>query len=67
MPKLKTHKGAKRRFYITGTGKVMHRKGSRSHLRTRKSKRALVKITGKLMASRPMQKRVHRLLPYGVS
>jgi large subunit ribosomal protein L35 len=64
MPKLKTHKGAKRRFYITGTGKVMHRKGHRSHLRTRKSKRALVKITGKLMASDSMQKRVHRLMPY---
>ena len=40
MPKLKTHKGAKRRFHITGTGKVMHRKGSISHLRTRKSKPA---------------------------
>ena len=40
MPKLKTHKGAKRRFHITGTGKVMHRKGSISHLRTRKSKAA---------------------------
>ncbi len=65
MPKLKTHKGAKRRFYITGTGKVMHRKGSRSHLRTRKSKRALRALEGKLMASAPMQKRVHRLMPYG--
>ena len=66
MPKLKTHKGAKRRFYITGTGKVMHRKGSRSHLRLRKSKRAKGSITGKLMAADPMQKRVHRLLPYGL-
>ena len=66
MPKLKTHKGAKRRFHITGTGKVMHRKGSSSHLRSRKAKRALIKMSGKLMASAPMQKRVHRLLPYGV-
>jgi large subunit ribosomal protein L35 len=67
MPKIKTHKGAARRFYITGTGKVMHRKGSRSHLRLHKSKRAKRMLTGKLMASKPMQKRVHRLLPYGVS
>ncbi len=66
MPKLKTHKGAKRRFYITGTGKVMHRKGSRSHLRTRKSPRALRALEGKLMGSPPAQKRVHRLLPYGL-
>ena len=41
MPKLKTHKGAARRFYVTGTGKVMHRKGSISHLRSRKATRSL--------------------------
>jgi len=65
MPKLKTHKGAKRRFHITGTGKVMHRKGSISHLRMRKSKRAKGQIAKNQMAADPMQKRVHRLLPYG--
>jgi large subunit ribosomal protein L35 len=67
MPKLKTHKGAKRRFHITGTGKVMHRKGSISHLRTRKSKVARRSLDKKMVASDPMQKRVHRLLPYGLS
>jgi large subunit ribosomal protein L35 len=64
MPKIKTHKGAKRRFHITGTGKVMHRKGHISHLRLAKSKRAKRQIDGKLMASDGMQKRVHRLMPY---
>jgi large subunit ribosomal protein L35 len=67
MPKLKTHKGAKRRFDITGTGKVMHRKGSISHLRKRKSKRARRQIDKKLVASDSMQERVHKLLPYGLS
>ena len=67
MPKLKSHKGAKRRFHITGTGKVMHRKGHISHLRTRKSKNARRQIDKKLVASDSMQKRVHRLLPYGIS
>lgn len=65
MPKIKTHKGAKRRFHITGSGKVMHRKGQISHLRTRKSKRARRQIDKKLVASDSMQKRVHQLLPYG--
>lgn len=64
MPKLKTHKGAKRRFYVTGTGKIMHRKGHISHLRTRKSARATRQISRKMMASDSMQKRVHRLMPY---
>jgi large subunit ribosomal protein L35 len=67
MPKLKTHKGAKRRFHITATGKVMHRKGHISHLRTRKSQRATHQISKKMMASDSMQERVHRLLPYGLS
>jgi large subunit ribosomal protein L35 len=39
MPKMKTHKGAKRRFKITGTGKIMRAKGMKSHLRRRKSTR----------------------------
>jgi large subunit ribosomal protein L35 len=67
MPKLKTHKGAKRRFDITATGKVLHRKGSISHLRKRKSKRAKRQIDKKLVASDSMQQRVHKLLPYGLS
>ncbi len=66
MPKLKTHKGAKRRFHITATGKVMHRKGSRSHLRIRKSKRAQEALTWKMEAAPPNARRVHRLLPYGL-
>jgi translation initiation factor IF-3 len=66
MPKLKTHKGAKRRFHITGTGKIMHRKGRISHLRERKAKRSRRQIDKHVMAAGPMQKRVHRLLPYGL-
>jgi large subunit ribosomal protein L35 len=55
MPKLKTHKGAKRRLHVTGTGKIMHRKGQISHLRKRKSKRALSQVSAKVMASKPIQ------------
>lgn len=31
MPKLKTHKGAKRRFKVTGSGKVLQQKGVRGN------------------------------------
>ena len=65
MPKLKTHKGAARRLKITGTGKVMHRKGHISHLRTRKARRAQQVIDKLMMASKPMQKIGRLLLPYG--
>lgn len=37
MPKLKTHKGTKRRMKLTGTGKVMRRKAGSSHLMSVKS------------------------------
>ena len=36
MPKLKTHKGTKSRFKITGSGKVMRTKCGKSHLRRKK-------------------------------
>jgi large subunit ribosomal protein L35 len=31
MPKMKTHSGAKKRFRVTGTGKLMHRRAHRAH------------------------------------
>jgi large subunit ribosomal protein L35 len=39
MPKMKTRKVAQKRFHVTGTGKIMHLKAGRSHLRRRKPKR----------------------------
>jgi large subunit ribosomal protein L35 len=36
MPKQKTHKGMKRRFKITASGKATHRKSSRGHLLSHK-------------------------------
>ena len=36
MPKMKTHSGAKKRFRITGSGKVMHRKAGKMHLNEHK-------------------------------
>jgi large subunit ribosomal protein L35 len=37
MPKLKTHKGAKKRFSITGKGKVRRLKAYKSHILTKKT------------------------------
>ncbi len=37
MPKMKTKSGAKKRFKITGTGKIMRRKAFRSHILEKKS------------------------------
>jgi len=37
MPKQKTHSGAKKRFKLTGTGKLLRRRAMQSHLLERKS------------------------------
>ena len=37
MPKQKTHSAAKKRFKVTGTGKLLRRKGPKSHYLEKKS------------------------------
>jgi large subunit ribosomal protein L35 len=65
MPKLKTHKGAKSRFHITGSGKIMRVKGPKSHLRMKKAKR-VKGLFDKMIEVHPRdRKRVSRLIPYG--
>jgi len=39
MPKMKTHSGAKKRFKVTGTGKLTHRQAGKRHLNEHKSTR----------------------------
>ena len=36
MPKLKTKSGAKKRFKITGTGKIKHKRAFKNHILTKK-------------------------------
>jgi large subunit ribosomal protein L35 len=64
MPKLKTNRGAAKRFRITGTGKVKHYKAYASHLlssKTTKRKRTLRK--SELLSERDV-KNVKRLIPF---
>ena len=63
--KLKTHKGAKRRFKVTATGKIMRTKGMKSHLRREKSDRVKRQFDRMLVLDKADEKRVKRLLPYG--
>jgi large subunit ribosomal protein L35 len=64
LPKLKTHKGAKRRFHITGSGKIMQPKGNKSHLRRRKSRRARACFSEMMEVHPTARQRLRRLLPY---
>ena len=66
MPKIKTHKGAKSRFHITGSGKIMRVKGGKSHLRRRKPKRVRRLFDDTIPLNAVDRVRIKRLLPYGV-
>ena len=66
MPKLKTHKGAKNRFHITGSGKIMRTRGPKSHLRSQKAKRVKRLFDETVELNPSDRKRIQRLIPYGV-
>jgi large subunit ribosomal protein L35 len=63
MPKMKTHKGAKKRFKVTATGKIRRLKAYKSHILTKKSskrKRHLRRPT--IVATNGEAKRIKRLI-----
>ena len=66
MPKIKTHKGAKSRFHITGSGKIMRVKGMKSHLRRKKSARTKRLFDETIPVHPADVSRLRRLLPYGL-
>ena len=66
MPKLKTHKGAKSRFHVTGSGKIMRVKGPKSHLRRRKAKRVKRLFDETIEVNPSDRTKIKRLIPYGV-
>ena len=45
MPKLKTISGAKKRFSLTGTGKIKRKHAFKSHILTKKSKKRKLALT----------------------
>lgn len=64
MPKMKTHRGAAKRFKVTGSGKFKRAKAYKSHLLEKKSakrKRSLRQLT---LVSAAEEKQVKKLLPY---
>ena len=45
MPKMKTKSSAKKRFVLTGTGKIKRKHAFKSHILTKKSKKRKLKLT----------------------
>jgi len=65
MPKLKTHKGAAKRFKFTATGKIKRGKSHARHILTKKSAKRKRNLDIDTLVSEADQKRVEKMLPYG--
>ncbi|TNE60157.1 MAG: 50S ribosomal protein L35 [Bacteroidetes bacterium] len=62
MPKMKTHSGAKKRFKVTGSGKVKrNRAGMRHQMRT-KTKKAKRHLRGDVIVHQSEHARIERML-----
>lgn len=65
MPKMKTHKGAKKRFKVTGNGKVRRHKPGTGHLFTNKTAKRKRNLRKSAAVHPADAKRIKSLLPYG--
>jgi len=62
MPKMKTDSGAKKRFMITGSGKILRRKAFKNHLLEKKSPTRKNRLSQEPQVSPADLKQVKRLL-----
>lgn len=64
MPKMKTHRGAAKRFKKTATGKLKRYKAYKSHILTKKTAKRKRNLRQADVVSKGDQKRIDKLLPY---
>ena len=62
--KMKTHKGASKRFSKTGTGKIVRRKAGKRHLLSHKKRDYKRRLSGTQVVDATATLSLNRLLPY---
>jgi large subunit ribosomal protein L35 len=65
MPKMKTHRGAAKRFRLTASGKIKRSKSLRRHILTSKTTKRKRGLRKSALIAPADEKKVHRLLPNG--
>lgn len=64
MPKMKTHRGAAKRFKMTGTGKLKRSKAFKRHILTKKSPKTKRNLRHSTTMDSTNEKVMRKLLPY---
>ncbi len=62
MPKMKTHSSAKKRFKVTGSGKLKRHHAKTSHMMRNKSKKAKLRLRHGALVDKADEKRMKLLL-----
>ena len=64
MPKMKTHSATKKRFKLSGTGKVSFKKSGRGHLLSSKNSKRLRTLRKKGILPAGVEAHIKKVLPY---
>lgn len=64
MPKIKTRRGARKRFKVTATGKVKRARSFKSHLLSSKNKKRKRRLRKPALVSASETKNIRKLIPY---
>ncbi|MCS6974972.1 MAG: 50S ribosomal protein L35 [Cyclobacteriaceae bacterium] len=64
MPKVKTKSGAKKRFKVTGTGKIMHKRAYKNHILTKKETKQKRRLSRKQVVKSTDVVNIKPMLPY---
>ena len=62
MPKMKTHRGAKKRYKITGSGKIMRGRVTKNHILEKKASKRMRRLAGETEVTGGDRARVRRQL-----
>ena len=62
MPKVKTNSGAKKRFKLTGSGKIKRKHAFKSHILTKKSKKRKLALTHDTLVHKSDESNVNLML-----
>ena len=66
MPKIKTHRGAAKRFKVTGSGKIMRYKAYKGHLLTGKSPKKMRTLRKSALVPEGLLQNIRKMLPYQI-
>jgi len=65
MPKMKTNRGAAKRFRVKGTGKIAFSKSNTNHILTKKSSKRKRMLRKSALVDKTNRAMMKRLIPYG--